>query len=239
MMTQADVDGIDEHEESAVILDDFIIGAFILGNLVSAFLIYKLGRKKIMLFSLPITLVSLLILAYTMRESNYGDENDGDDLKQAYRHMERTFFIIVIVIYTLSVSVGLSTTVLGITAEILPSYLLSTGSSLTQSFGWVFNFLINTFFLDILDDPQGRWIVFLVLAGNTALAILFVIFVVPETIGKSAKENLNDMLGKEYLHKQRKILRKQFDILDIEIKVPEILADMDKKKNAYKMGSLA
>jgi len=79
----------------------------------------------------------------------------------------------------------------------------------------------------------------LVLAGNTALAILFVIFVVPETIGKSAKENLNEMLGKEYLHKQRKILRKQYDILDIEIKVPEILADMDKKKNAYKMGSLA
>jgi SP family myo-inositol transporter-like MFS transporter 13 len=153
MMTQADVDGIDEHEESAVILDDFIIGAFILGNLVSASLIYKVGRKKIMLFSLPITLVSLLILAYTMRESNYGDENDqSDELKQAYRHMERMFFIIVIVIYTLSVSIGLSTTVLGITAEILPSYLLSTGSSLTQSFGWVFNFLINTFFLDILDD---------------------------------------------------------------------------------------
>jgi MFS family permease len=154
MMTQADVDGIDEHEESAVILDDFIIGAFILGNLLSAFLIYKLGRRRMMLISLPITLISLLLLAYTMRESNYGDDNDDvEDLKQAYRHLERTFFIIVIVIYTLSVSIGLSTTVLGITAEILPSYLLSTGSAMTQSFGWVINFLINTFFLDILDDP--------------------------------------------------------------------------------------
>jgi len=153
MMTQADVDGIDEHEESAVILDDFIIGAFILGNLLSAFLIYKVGRKRIMLFSLPITLISLLLLAYTMRESNYGDDNDQvEELKQAYRHMERIYFIIVIVIYTLSVSIGLSTTVLGITAEILPSYLLSTGSAMTQSFGWVINFLINTFFLDILDD---------------------------------------------------------------------------------------
>jgi hypothetical protein len=109
--------------------------------------------------------------------------------------------VIVICVYTLSIAIGLSITVWGITSEILPSYLLATGSSVTQSFGWLINFAINSFFLDALEDPAGRWIVFLVFAGFVALAILFVIFAVPETVGKSTRENLTELLGRDFLHK--------------------------------------
>jgi len=38
--TQADIDGIEERQESAIILDDFVLGFFVLGNLISAFVIY-------------------------------------------------------------------------------------------------------------------------------------------------------------------------------------------------------
>jgi len=47
------------------------------------------------------------------------------------------------------------------------------------------------------------------------------------------------MLGQDFIHRQRKILRKEYNIVDIEVKVPEILEDMEKKKNAYKMASFA
>jgi len=47
------------------------------------------------------------------------------------------------------------------------------------------------------------------------------------------------MLGEDFIHRQRKILRKDYDIVDIEVKVPEILKDMEAKKQAYKMASFA
>ena len=77
--TQADLDEIEEREESAIILDDFILGFFVLGNLISAFVIYKAGRKLMMLVSLPFAFISLLLLAYTMKEANYGDDDDSNE----------------------------------------------------------------------------------------------------------------------------------------------------------------
>jgi len=131
-MTQADVENIDEREESAIILDDFILGAFVIGNLISAFAIYGTGRRLIMLISLPFAFVSLLLIAYTMKEANYGDDQDPvEEDKLSYRHMERVYFIIITVVYVLAIAVGLSTTVWGITSEILPNYLLATGSAIT------------------------------------------------------------------------------------------------------------
>lgn len=184
-----------------------------------------------MLISLPFAFVSLLLLAYTMKEANYGDDEDPvEDDKQAYRHTERVYFVIVICTYILSIAVGLSVTVWGITSEILPNYLLATGSSLTQSFGWLVNFAINTYFLDALEDPAGRWIVFLIFAAFVGLAILFVIFVVPETVGKSPRQNLAALLGDEVLREQRKILRKEYDIVDVEVTVPEVKDTFEKKK---------
>lgn len=101
--------------------------------------------------------------------------------------MERVYFAIMVVVYTLSVSIGLSNTVFSISSEILPNYLLSIGSSLTQSFGWIVNFILNSFFLDALEDPAGRWIVFLVFAAFVGLCIAFVAIFVPETVGKSTR----------------------------------------------------
>lgn len=40
----------------------------------------KTGRKKMMLWSLPFAFVSLLLMAYTMKESNYGHADDSDEL---------------------------------------------------------------------------------------------------------------------------------------------------------------
>lgn len=81
--------------------------------------------------------------------------------------------------------------------------------------------------------------IFLVFAAMVALAMLFVIFFVPETVGKSPRQNLAEMLGKEVMHTQRKILRKEYDIIDVEVQNPNVKEDFEKKKNAYKMASFA
>lgn len=81
--------------------------------------------------------------------------------------------------------------------------------------------------------------IFLVFAAFVALAILFVIFLVPETVGKSPRQNLAEMLGKEVMHTQRKLLRKEYDIIDVEVRHPNVNEDFEKKKMAYKMSSFA
>ena len=80
-MTNADVDGIDEKHESAIILDDFVLVAYVIGNLISAFLIMYSGRRIMMLWSLPFAFISLLLIGYTMKESNYGHEDDEEEGK--------------------------------------------------------------------------------------------------------------------------------------------------------------
>lgn len=64
--TDVDVSGITEKEESADILDNFLVGAFVLGNLISAFLIYKTGRRLIVLSALPVAVFTGFSLSYTM-----------------------------------------------------------------------------------------------------------------------------------------------------------------------------
>ena len=78
-VTGADVDSIDERHESAIILEDFVLVAYVIGNLISAFLILKTGRRIMMLWSLPFAFISLLLLAYTMKEANYGEEQNPNE----------------------------------------------------------------------------------------------------------------------------------------------------------------
>ena len=107
-------------------------------------------------------------------------------------------------IYLLSISIGLSNTIWGITSEITPSYLLSHMSGTIAFIGWLINFAVNSVFLTILNDPNGRWILFIFLAAFATLAWLFVFFLLPDTIGKSTKENLETLIGKEKLRDQRR-----------------------------------
>jgi len=81
ILKDADVDvtNIIEKDESADILDNFLVGAFVLGNLISAFMIYKTGRKLIVLTALPVAVASGLVLSYTMYGSNYGDDDETDE----------------------------------------------------------------------------------------------------------------------------------------------------------------
>lgn len=77
--TDADVMGITEKEESADILDNLLVAVYVLGNLISSFVIYKVGRRLIVLTALPIAIASGLALAYTMHEANYGDDDESDE----------------------------------------------------------------------------------------------------------------------------------------------------------------
>lgn len=67
---------IDEKNVADDILDNFIVIAFVVGNLISATLIYSVGRKWIVYVSIPFAVVAGGTLAYLMYEVNYGDADE-------------------------------------------------------------------------------------------------------------------------------------------------------------------
>lgn len=80
----------------------------------------------IVLWSLPVSVVIAIALSYTMYSEHYGDEDEQDiNVKNDYKHFDRMCFLGFIVIYMISISVGLSATIWSITSEIMPGYLLS------------------------------------------------------------------------------------------------------------------
>jgi len=228
-----DLEGIKEREEAADILDNFIIGAYVFGNVLSAILIPLSGRKWLLQVGLPTIVVALIGLSYTMHEANYGDQGDPDELdREEYKHSDRAAFLFFLMLYVLAAAIGFSGAVSGITSEIMPNYLLGTSVSLGSFAGWLTNFIINLVFLDFLDDAQGKWYVFLILAFNAALALIFVYFCVPETIGKSIKENLIEIIGPEYKREQVR-MRKEYEIKFVDVNNERIQAEIEARKDTY------
>ena len=78
-LAHSDISSDAEPSLSADVLDNFIIGGFVVGNLISAFLIINVGRRKVVLTGLPVAFVTALILSFTMHECNYGDEDESDE----------------------------------------------------------------------------------------------------------------------------------------------------------------
>jgi len=106
-----------------------------------------------------------------------------DDLKTK----EKVGFVFFLVIYILAISLGVAKTIYLIIVEITPMYLLNQVKAVVATFGFLTTFLVSSFFLNGLEDPYGKWIIFLILAANSLLFILFVYFFVPETKDKLRK----------------------------------------------------
>lgn len=120
-------------------------------------------------------------------------------------------------IYVFAISIGLSSTIFGISSEILPNYLLAQATSLITTAGWLFNFAVNSVFLTVLDDENGRWYVFIILGSFCLFTIIFIAIFVPETIGKSVKDNLTELIGREALNRKRSQLRREYGIKDLDV----------------------
>lgn len=104
------------------------------------------------------------------------------------------------------------------------------------TFGWLVNFAVNSVFLTVLDDDDGRWVIFLVLGAFALLAWLFVFFFVPETINKEIKTNLEELIGEEKLRDARRELRERWGIKDVDANSKsKVMKDgVTFKQNAYK-----
>lgn len=167
----------------------------------------------LLMICLGISIICFGVLSFSMHEANYGAPDDEDEAREEYKHKLRITFIVFICFLVIAVSLGLSTLAFAIAAEIFPTYMVSSAIAFAASFGWFANFGVNMVFLDLLDDSEGRWYLWIILGSVAIIIMIFVIFFVPDTSGKSPRENLIEMLGEEYIETEKELI-KEYDLRD-------------------------
>ncbi|KAJ2947823.1 hypothetical protein O0L34_g9611 [Tuta absoluta] len=167
-------------------LSSVIIGIV---NFVSTFLataiIDRLGRKKL----LYISSISMITTLVSLGTYFYLKDAVKMDVK-AYDWVP----LASLVIYVLGFSIGFGPIPWLMLGEILPSRIRGTAASLATGFNWTCTFLVTKTFHNIIAAIQMYGTVWL-FAVLCAVGLLFVIFFVPETRGKSLEEIEKQLTG--------------------------------------------
>lgn len=184
------IDGIDDREQLGIILNIPLAATNAIGTIVAAFIIDDMGRRYIILRTLPGVFVSLLLVSLSMYLAIYSDD---PGTKNAAHYL----FFISIILYLAFFSVGFSSTPWAINSEIYPIHLVGTAVALATATNWLCNFIVASLFLTSMETDAGKVYTFLILAGFTVFAFIFVYCLVPETANKKIQDNIRAILGPE------------------------------------------
>jgi MFS family permease len=171
------IDGIDDQERLAIILNIPLAATNAIFSLVAVFIIDNLGRRYIMLRTLPWIFTILIGIALGMYIIRY----DDDDTQ---KYPVRIVFMLLLVLYLAFFSTGMSSTPWAVNSEIYPIHLVGTACALSTATNWLSNFVVASVFLTSMETEAGKVYTFVILAGFAALATAFVYFLVPETSGR-------------------------------------------------------
>ncbi|MBF11997.1 MAG: MFS transporter [Flavobacteriaceae bacterium] len=181
-------------EETGLGKDASLFNSIILGvtNLIFTYLgvilIDRIGRKKLMLIGSIGYIISLTIIALSIKSNPFGINSS-----------------IFIFSFIASHAVGQGTVIWVFISEIFPNSLRSKGQAFGSSVHWVLAAIIPAF-IPYLLSSIGSQIIFFFFAFMMFLQLLFVIFIMPETKGISI-----ELLFKEVLNSKNKKLKKEYN----------------------------
>lgn len=178
------LDGVEDKERLGILLNIPLALTNAIGTTISIFIIDGLGRRYIMLRTLPGIVVSLLVVSLCMYLSIYSDDPDT-------KYGARVCFMIALVTYLAFFSIGMSSTVWTVNSEIYPIHLVGTAVALATATNWLSNFAVASVFLSSMETDAGKVYTFDILAAFAILAWIFIFCLVPETANKKVSENVN------------------------------------------------
>ena len=161
-----------------------------IGSTIAVFVIDNMGRRYVILRTLPGVFTSLLFVSYSMYLSLYNEDPD-------WQNRGHFLFMFSIIAYLAFFSIGFSSTPWAINSEIYPIHLIGTAVALATATNWLSNFIVSTSFLSFMETKEGKVYTFLILAGFTVIAIIFVYYLVPETAGRRITKNIRLIIGEE------------------------------------------
>ena len=166
--------GIELEPAIATIIVGFVQ---VIGTVFATFLVDRLGRKILLVFSTSLMFISLsgIGMFFTIKDSGEAVEDLG------------WLPVISLSTFVIGFSTGMgpiSTVLLG---ELFSSSAKTAIAPISQVFNSILTFIVGIIF-PLLTGSIGIGSTFFIFAAFAALAVLFTIFIIPETKGKSFTE---------------------------------------------------
>lgn len=167
-----------------------IIGVVqVIATVFSAWSIEKLGRKILLMASCGFMCLSTFMLGLYFSLKNH-------QLIDEYAVRDIGFIpILSVIIFIIAFSIGLGPIPWLASSEIFPPEVKAKCSSAAATFNWFLAFIITRFYLNVA-SAIGNDITFYFFSFIMLTGIFFVLFVVPETKGKTFAEIQSELAGK-------------------------------------------
>ncbi|XP_047180510.1 inositol transporter 1-like [Vigna umbellata] len=166
--------------ESALFLSLIVSGMNAAATILGIYLIDIVGRKVLALSSLSGMTVSLVVLSTTCYLMGHG--NASQTLGW--------IAILGLVLYILFYAPGMGPMPWIVNSEIYPQEYRGLCGGMSATVNWICSVIMSTSFLSVV-DAIGLGQSFMILLGVSAISIVFVIFLMPETKGLTFEEVAN------------------------------------------------
>lgn len=145
-------------------------------TLLGMYLIDKVGRKKLMVIGSIGYIISLAVVSYAF-----------------FNNLSGTIVPMFMFVFIAAHAVGQGAVIWVFISEIFPNHLRSAGQSVGSFTHWILAFIIPAS-VPVLFSSIGPGMVFLCFTVMMILQLLWVIFIMPETKGKSLEDLQGDLI---------------------------------------------
>lgn len=168
--------------KNSTLVSCFIAGTNFLTTIVALVIIDKVGRRRILLYSIPLLLLSQVSCALAFGNIDVDVETHAISSPNTWRYLLLASLILFVTFY----SIGLGN-VPWQQSELFPQKVRGLGSSLSTATNWFGSMLVSFCFLSLMDSISPT-LTFLLFSFNTALSFIFVYFLYPELSGLQLEE---------------------------------------------------
>ncbi|RGP73368.1 hypothetical protein FSPOR_2143 [Fusarium sporotrichioides] len=160
-----------------------------LGTVAALGLVDRIGRRRVLLYSIPFMIVGLLLSAYgfSFLSLAAGINTTADEPPATAGHEMAALTILVsIMVYVAAYALGLGN-VPWMQSELFPLAVRSLGSGVATATSWAANFVVGLTFLPLMDllSPSWTFVLYAIICGG---GYFLVWRIYPETAGLSLEE---------------------------------------------------
>lgn len=150
-------------------------------------LIDRIGRRRILLYSIPFMVLGLLLSAYGFSFLSLEQPSETGRASAGSEHKGAAITILIsIMVYVASYALGLGN-VPWMQSELFPLTVRSLGSGIATATNWTANFIVGLTFLPLMDALSPSW-TFVLYAIVCVVGEVLVWRIYPETAGLSLEE---------------------------------------------------
>jgi len=165
-----------------------VAGTNLVFTVVALLLIDRVGRRRILLYSIPFMVAGLLLAALGFSFTSIEAQPADDPVSDANVSEKSAAMVILvsIMLYVASYAIGLGN-VPWMQSELFPLAVRSLGSGIATGTNWLANFVIGLTFLPLMDllSPSWTFVLYSVICG---VGYVLVWAIYPETAGLSLEE---------------------------------------------------